>query len=121
MLYEVYEQKWRRLVLGICVAFVRHRGRRKVARTTEKERAMIRAKAAIVAGGLLLFADVGPAGAVDSGRAPRNDEGSVSDLCNQFKHEYQRLRDKQQHGTLTRDDRNRMRDLEGQIKSMCEN
>ena len=81
---------------------------------------MTRAEAAIVAVGILLIASVGPAMAVDSGRA-RRDRESISDLCNQFKNEYQQLRDKQKHGTLTQDDKNRMRDLDGQIKSMCSN
>ncbi|HEY5210672.1 MAG TPA: hypothetical protein VIJ78_01030 [Pseudolabrys sp.] len=81
---------------------------------------MTRTEAAIVALGILLIAGAGPAMAVDSGRA-RRDQGSISDLCNQFKHEYRQLRDKQRHGTLTQDDKNRMRDLDGQIKSLCSN
>jgi hypothetical protein len=76
--------------------------------------------AAIVAVGILLIASSGPAMAVDADRAPR-EEGSISDLCNQFRHEYRQLRDKQRNGTLTRDDLRRIRDLDGQIKSMCSN
>jgi hypothetical protein len=76
---------------------------------------------AIVAVGILLIAGICPAMATNSDRAPRNDEGSFQDVCNQFRQERQQLRDKQKHGTLTRGDRNRMSDLDGQIKSMCSN
>jgi hypothetical protein len=75
----------------------------------------------VVAIGILLIAGAGPAMAVDSGRARGGDPGSISDLCNQFKHEYQQLSDKKRRGTLTRDDQRRMTDLNGQIKSMCSN
>jgi hypothetical protein len=77
------------------------------------------AKATVIAVGILLIASVGPALATNSDRVRGGDQGSISDLCNQFRQEYRQLHDKQKHGTMTRDERNRMNDLNGQINSMC--
>lgn len=76
-------------------------------------------RAAAAAIGICLIAS-SPALAADSGRARANDQGSISDLCHQFRQEYHQLSDKQKHGRLTRDDRNRMNDLTGKIKSLCD-